>query len=82
MNRRFLQGGFLLVATAASIHTAQADTVASTAGAIAGALRGVEAIEPDWIEKIRQYSKRDQTHLLDPRLTGPHGGFAEVVDAW
>jgi ADP-ribosylglycohydrolase len=40
-----------------------ADTVASMVGAIAGAQRGVEAIKPDWIEKIKQYSKRDQPAL-------------------
>jgi hypothetical protein len=33
------------------------------AGAIAGALRGVEAIKPEWIDKIKQYSQRDQEAL-------------------
>ena len=40
-----------------------ADTVASMVGAIAGALRGVEAIKPEWVEKIKQYTKRDQPAL-------------------
>jgi ADP-ribosylglycohydrolase len=40
-----------------------ADTIASMAGAIAGALRGVEAIKPEWIEKVKKYSKRDHSAL-------------------
>src|SRR5689334_11141424 len=37
-----------------------ADTVASMVGAIAGALHGVDKIKPAWLQKIEQYSKRDQ----------------------
>lgn len=40
-----------------------ADTIASMVGAIVGALHGVDAIRPAWIEKIKQYSSRDQVEL-------------------
>jgi len=40
-----------------------ADTIASMAGAIAGALGGIGAIRPDWIEKALRLSARDQEKL-------------------
>jgi ADP-ribosylglycohydrolase len=40
-----------------------ADTVASMAGAIAGALHGSRGFEPAWIEKVKQYASRDQDEM-------------------
>jgi hypothetical protein len=40
-----------------------ADTIASMAGALAGALRGAPALPAMWVEKIRTSSPRDQTAL-------------------
>lgn len=40
-----------------------ADTVASMAGAIAGALRGTCGIRKDWLERVRQSNARDQVEL-------------------
>ena len=40
-----------------------ADTIASMAGAIAGALHGASAIPRGWIDKIEANSKRDHTEL-------------------
>jgi ADP-ribosylglycohydrolase len=40
-----------------------ADTTASMVGAIVGALHGVGAIRPAWVEKIERYSGRDQVEL-------------------
>ncbi len=40
-----------------------ADTIASMCGAIAGALRGVEAIRPEWVDKVERYASADQDEL-------------------
>ena len=40
-----------------------ADTIASMAGAIAGAFCGVEKIKKDWLEKVHQYSSLNQEEL-------------------
>ena len=40
-----------------------ADTIASMAGAIAGALGGIDAIRADWAEKALRLSARDQEQL-------------------
>jgi ADP-ribosylglycohydrolase len=40
-----------------------ADTIASMAGAIAGAFCGVEIIKKDWLEKVNQYSSLNQEEL-------------------
>ena len=40
-----------------------ADTIASMAGAIAGAFSGLEAIRSDWVEKALRVSARDQEAL-------------------
>jgi ADP-ribosylglycohydrolase len=40
-----------------------ADTIASMCGAIAGALRGAEAVKPAWRERVRQHATRDQEQL-------------------
>ena len=40
-----------------------ADTIASMAGAIAGAFSGVDAIRSDWVEKALRVSARDQEQL-------------------
>ena len=42
-----------------------ADTIASMAGAIAGALCGVEKIKKDWLEKVNQYSSLNQEKLAE-----------------
>jgi ADP-ribosylglycohydrolase len=40
-----------------------ADTIASMAGAIAGAFSGIDAIRSDWVEKALRRSARDQEQL-------------------
>ena len=40
-----------------------ADTIASMAGAIAGAFSGVEGLRGDWMEKVFRVSARDQEKL-------------------
>jgi ADP-ribosylglycohydrolase len=40
-----------------------ADTIASMAGAIAGALHGASALPAEWVEKIRAGGRRDQAAL-------------------
>ena len=40
-----------------------ADTIASMAGAIAGALQGIESIRSDWVDKALRVSARDQEEL-------------------
>jgi len=40
-----------------------ADTIASMAGAIAGALQGVEGIRRDWLQKANRYASIDQEDL-------------------
>lgn len=40
-----------------------ADTIASMAGAIAGAYGDVDSVRPDWVAKIERYSSRDQRAL-------------------
>jgi ADP-ribosylglycohydrolase len=40
-----------------------ADTIASMAGAIAGALRGIEGIPGEWVQKARRLSAQDQERL-------------------
>ena len=40
-----------------------ADTIASMAGAIAGALHGISGIPPEWAEKARRVSAQDQDRL-------------------
>jgi ADP-ribosylglycohydrolase len=40
-----------------------ADTIASMCGAIAGALGGVQAIRPDWVEKAEALAATDQRDL-------------------
>jgi ADP-ribosylglycohydrolase len=40
-----------------------ADTIASMAGAIAGAFRGTSAFPPEWIEKVETESSRSQREL-------------------
>jgi ADP-ribosylglycohydrolase len=40
-----------------------ADTIASMAGALAGALHGAAALPADWVEKIRSSGRRDQAAL-------------------
>jgi ADP-ribosylglycohydrolase len=42
-----------------------ADTIASMAGAIAGAFCGVEKIKKDWLEKVNQYSSLNQEELAE-----------------
>jgi hypothetical protein len=42
-----------------------ADTIASMAGALAGALRGVSALPAEWIKKIQANSRRDQAALAN-----------------
>ena len=40
-----------------------ADTIGSMCGAIAGALRGVDEIRPDWVRKANEYASLDQATL-------------------
>ena len=40
-----------------------ADTIASMAGAIAGALQGIDSIRSDWVDKALRVSARDQEEL-------------------
>jgi ADP-ribosylglycohydrolase len=40
-----------------------ADTIASMAGAIAGALQGIQGIPAEWVEKARQLASEDQEQL-------------------
>ncbi|MBE3144479.1 MAG: ADP-ribosylglycohydrolase family protein, partial [Planctomycetes bacterium] len=46
-----------------------ADTIASMAGALSGALHGASALPGEWVEKIRASGRRDQaaftTMLVD-----------------
>jgi len=42
-----------------------ADTIASMCGAIGGALRGVESIRSDWVEKAKKVTARDQEELAE-----------------
>jgi ADP-ribosylglycohydrolase len=57
-----------------------ADTIASMAGALAGALRGASALPSTWIEKIRAGSRRDQAALAE-MLVGMTRQRAEEL-AW
>ncbi len=40
-----------------------ADTIASMAGALAGALHGVSALPVEWVEKMRSSGRRDQAEI-------------------
>ncbi len=42
-----------------------ADTIASMAGALCGALRGASALPAEWVEKAKANSRRDQVALAD-----------------
>ena len=41
------------------------DTIASVAGAIAGALQGVDGIREDWVDKVRRVAAVDQDELAE-----------------
>ena len=41
------------------------DTIASVAGAIAGALQGVDRIRQDWVDKVRRVAAVDQDELAE-----------------
>ena len=40
-----------------------ADTIASMCGALAGALRGVDGIDADWVAKVQRFASVDQADL-------------------
>ena len=42
-----------------------ADTIATMCGAIAGALRGVDGIKRQWVEKVNQYASLSQEELAE-----------------
>lgn len=41
------------------------DTIASVAGAVAGALRGVDSMRSDWVEKVRRVAAVDQEEMAE-----------------
>jgi len=55
-----------------------ADTIASMAGSLAGALRGVSALPEAWVEKIRASGRRDQAALADMLVEIIHRRTADL----
>jgi ADP-ribosylglycohydrolase len=61
-----------------------ADTIASMAGALAGALRGASSLPTEWVEKIQANGNRDQTALTKMLVRTIHersAGLAKIVAA-
>ena len=55
-----------------------ADTIASMAGALAGALHGVSALPEAWVEKIRASGRRDQEALTRMLVDTIHQRAADM----
>jgi ADP-ribosylglycohydrolase len=56
-----------------------ADTIASMAGALAGALHGVSALPEEWVEKIHSHGRRDQAALTEMLVGIIHRRAAEIA---
>jgi ADP-ribosylglycohydrolase len=56
-----------------------ADTIASMAGALAGALQGASALPVEWVEKIRASGGRDQTALTTLLVDVIHQRVADLT---
>ena len=51
-----------------------ADTIASMAGALAGALHGASALPVEWVEKMRSSGRRDQAEIAAMLVASSSGG--------
>jgi ADP-ribosylglycohydrolase len=56
-----------------------ADTIASMAGALAGALHGASALSAEWVEKILANRRRDQAALTTMLVSVIHQRAADLV---
>lgn len=56
-----------------------ADTIASMAGALAGALHGASALPVEWVEKIRAGGRRDQVELATMLVEVIHQRAADMA---